>query len=144
MIKGFRATHCKRGHEFTEENTGYSSRKTRYCRTCQRLKKKDWRAKFGDKPETRRKSLLKCKYGRTPEDYNEQLEKQDHRCAICRKPQDQLPRRLSVDHDHVIGKNRGLLCDNCNPGLGKFQDSPELLRAAADYLESYVIVSDAH
>lgn len=59
------------------------------------------------------------------------LEKQKS-CAICGKP----PRaRLQIDHNHKTGKYRGLLCDNCNIGLGHFKDSPELLRKAIDYLK---------
>lgn len=42
---------------------------------------------------------------------------------------------LGIDHDHNSGEVRGKLCDKCNQGLGLFQDSPELLHAAADYIK---------
>lgn len=42
---------------------------------------------------------------------------------------------LVLDHDHATGAFRGWLCSNCNAGLGFYKDSPERLRAAADYLE---------
>jgi hypothetical protein len=64
----------------------------------------------------------------------EQLVKQDHRCAICRVHQDEVNLRLVVDHCHTTLAFRGMLCTNCNQGLGKFKDSPELLEAAAAYL----------
>ena len=49
-------------------------------------------------------------------------------CTICGKPGNQ------VDHCHKTNKVRGLLCINCNQGLGKFQDDPELLEFARIYL----------
>jgi len=79
-----------------------------------------------------RKQGLK-KYGLDQEAFDKLLREQDGRCAICRKASD---RTLHVDHDHVTGKVRGLLCTRCNPGLGYFQDDPALCRAAADYLEA--------
>lgn len=53
-------------------------------------------------------------------------------CAICGQPFVKTPQ---ADHDHATGQVRGLLCGNCNSGLGLLQDNPELLRAAANYLE---------
>jgi hypothetical protein len=42
---------------------------------------------------------------------------------------------LHIDHNHLTGKTRALLCDKCNVGLGSFRDNPDLLRKAAAYLE---------
>jgi hypothetical protein len=73
-------------------------------------------------------------YGLTPEDYQRAKEQQGGLCAVCRGPQ--TPGRdLAVDHDHATNDVRGLLCHHCNVGIGHFFDAPELLRAAADYLE---------
>lgn len=52
-------------------------------------------------------------------------------CAICGSAE-----KLRVDHCHEIGTIRGVLCNDCNLGLGRFYDSPERLRAAAEYLDS--------
>ena len=51
------------------------------------------------------------------------------RCAICRKPQKDVPIRFAVDHDHATGRVRGLLCRTCNLALVYFDN--EVLRAAA-------------
>ena len=73
-------------------------------------------------------------------DYNTLLMKQNCVCAICFKKetikhQSGTIRRLSIDHNHKTNKVRGLLCGNCNAGLGFFQDNPTLLRRAIKYLE---------
>ncbi len=66
--------------------------------------------------------------------------KQDNKCAICGLTASESHKstkrpNLYIDHDHTSGKIRGLLCNNCNSGVGKLKDSPEMLRKAADYLE---------
>lgn len=74
-------------------------------------------------------------------EYRALLASQGGGCAICGSPPEPgsgpSTKRLHVDHDHESGKVRGLLCTRCNPGLGYFGDSPERLRAAADYIEAH-------
>ena len=87
--------------------------------------------------ELERDTKLRCTYGITLAEYNQMLEAQGGVCAICRRTC-ATGRNLAVDHAH--GDNheiRGLLCGSCNNGLGRFRDNPELLRAAAAYLESW-------
>lgn len=87
-----------------------------------------------------RKSNLKNRYGLTPGAYDELLAAQGGACAICRGDvAGKSKKYFSVDHDHTSGRVRGLLCEGCNFGLGKFKDSPELLQAAISYL-----VKNAH
>lgn len=75
------------------------------------------------------------KYPIKVDGYLDMLQTQHYACAICAlKPDD--PYSLLVDHDHVTGQVRGLLCTNCNPGLGRFRDNLVILRAAVAYLES--------
>ena len=74
--------------------------------------------------------------------YGAALKIQQKRCAICRKLF-LSDKDVQVDHDHSRSDQhkavvRGLLCAPCNKGLGMFRDSPDLLRAAAEYLEASV------
>lgn len=76
-------------------------------------------------------------YGLTTSQYDELLAEQDGKCAICGNVEaGAWGGRLPVDHDHVTGDVRGLLCHSCNGGLGQFGDDPERLLAAAAYLLS--------
>lgn len=81
-----------------------------------------------------RESNLKSNYGLTLQDYNQMFDSQKGRCAICGEHQSELPRRLAVDHNHISKKIRGLLCANCNQGLGFFRDSRGRLLKALQYL----------
>lgn len=75
------------------------------------------------------------KYGITREEFNAMSAAQDGLCAICgREPLGK--KRLSVDHCHASLKIRGLLCDQCNTGLGMFRDDPRLLFVASQYLRA--------
>jgi hypothetical protein len=83
----------------------------------------------------RRRTLRK--YGLTQGDWDAMIERQGGRCAIC--PSEKPGGRgelWHIDHDHATGAVRGLLCHHCNVGIGNFQDDPELLRAAAAYIEA--------
>ena len=77
---------------------------------------------------------LKNKYGITEEDYDNFYVEQNGCCAICNKHQSKINRRLSVDHNHKTGKVRGLLCDNCNCGIGNLKDKVSNLESAIIYL----------
>jgi DNA-directed RNA polymerase subunit RPC12/RpoP len=67
---------------------------------------------------------------------------QDNKCAICGKEDDTVLssgayKRLAVDHCHKTGKLRGILCENCNRGIGMFKDNQELLEQAIRYLNQF-------
>lgn len=76
------------------------------------------------------------------EKYFQMIEDQDNKCAICNKEEtcidgrsvNKKPRRLSIDHCHVSGKVRGLLCHSCNTAIGKLKDDLELFKKAMDYI----------
>jgi hypothetical protein len=73
-------------------------------------------------------------YGITREQYNKLLEKQNNSCACCKINQKDLHKLLSVDHCHKTGKIRGLICNNCNLGIGSLGDNKEGIWKAYQYL----------
>ena len=87
----------------------------------------------GGKSRSGRKSHLKRTFGLTAEEYTKKLEWQGGVCLICQQPPTE-GKLLDIDHDHKTGLTRGLLCRNCNHGLGKFREDPFLLAAPAGYL----------
>jgi hypothetical protein len=82
------------------------------------------------------RSRLKNTYGLTEQSYKNMFVSQDYRCAICNTHQDEIHRKLHVDHCHESGKVRGLLCNDCNRGLGSFKDDLGRMTAAIRYLEN--------
>jgi DNA-directed RNA polymerase subunit RPC12/RpoP len=78
---------------------------------------------------------LKSKYGLTPEHRDAIVIQQLHKCAICEEPLSDNPRLVHIDHCHSTNKLRGILCSNCNHGIGKFKESPERMLRAIAYLE---------
>lgn len=82
------------------------------------------------------------KYGLTLAGYISMLREQANRCAICgqhetgRRPSGKR-KHLAVDHDHETGVVRALLCSRCNMTIGRMDENPALLRAAADYLDTF-------
>ena len=82
------------------------------------------------------------KFGVDQEMYDEMVAEQDNCCAICgvHATEDKANRwdgtgSLNVDHCHETGLVRGLLCSQCNQGLGRFKDNIESLKKAIWYLE---------
>jgi hypothetical protein len=90
------------------------------------------------KREHRRAYHFRKRYAVTLDQLEEMDAAQGGRCAICGEPP---PKKrpdgrngLCLDHDHVTGEVRELLCPACNGGLGLFRDNPVLLKAAVDYI----------
>jgi len=80
-----------------------------------------------------RKKRFKEVYGITIEDYNAMFVRQGGACAVCRR----TGLKLVVDHCHLTGQVRALLCLTCNSALGFWRDSSDIVRAAAQYLQKY-------
>jgi hypothetical protein len=117
-----------------------------YCRECDRVYYKEYVATETGRERTRiaragwnnrsHDYFLNRRYGIGVEDYNALVELQGGRCAICGtdSPGGNFT-KWAVDHCHGSLKVRGLLCVNCNMGIGQFGDDPARLRAAAEYIE---------
>jgi hypothetical protein len=85
---------------------------------------------------TKKKHKLKSQYGLTPEQVSAMLTGQAGLCAICCEPL-RPGHRTHIDHCHVTGKVRAILCGQCNRGLGTFRDSYRLLWTAAEYVKRH-------
>jgi hypothetical protein len=112
------------------------------CRQCERDRAQEHRPAYFEKNKDniRRKDRdrryakhIKYKYGMTPEDYQVLWEGQSGLCAICQEPMD----KPEIDHCHVTGKVRSLLCHLHNKLLGLAQDDPWILEKAAAYLRDH-------
>lgn len=112
-----------------------------YCKVCRkeygylRYKKNINKERERYHSEEGRDLWLNRKYNITSSEYDIILKAQKNCCAICGKHISKLKIRLCVDHDHNTGEIRGLLCGNCNKGLGFFDDSVALLVKATKYLK---------
>lgn len=123
----------------------------RFCAACRRQRQLAALARHNADPENKRKKLelhvqqqyerrwRLAKYGLTIEDYERLVEAQGGVCAICGKP---APReqRLVVDHCHLSGQVRGLLCSPCNRAIGQLGDTHEGVMRAANYLSAFATV----
>lgn len=81
---------------------------------------------------------LKREYGIDEKEYKRLLDKQNGKCAICEtnKPTGKW-KVFAVDHCHKTNTIRGILCNECNRGMGLLKDSFVLLRKAAEYIERH-------
>jgi hypothetical protein len=73
-------------------------------------------------------------FGITQEELDQLFEFQGRKCAICQSSESG-PRDWHIDHDHLFGEVRGLLCHSCNTSLGGFQDSLSVVKSAYEYLK---------
>lgn len=133
---------CKRGH--TRDDS------LNRCKDCSKLTNKrfyesdkksahskvsQWRK---SNPRKARSIVLKHTYGLTIEQYDQMLANQDGRCPICNRTQFEVKKTFVVDHDHITGKIRQLLCEQCNLTLGTFDDDPIRFDSAAAYLRKHL------
>ena len=123
-----------------------------YCKKCRYLYYRKNRQRINKKTKEYkdrhpRKALnykLKSTYNITIDDYDKMLEEQKGVCAICGKKENHKNQRgvcrLGVDHNHISGKTRGLLCTHCNTAIGSLyvdENGIELLLKAVEYVRKY-------
>lgn len=93
---------------------------------------REWRRANPDKARAKDRRDKLGQYGLTAADFAARFESQGGCCAICGEVLSADP---CIDHDHNTGKVRGLLCRSCNSGIGLLKESPDVLRAAIDYVK---------
>lgn len=89
-----------------------------WCKQCFNAYARDTRKRNGS-PEQRRRWQIKTRYGLTVEAVDELRRSQDGRCGLCESA---LTTRYHIDHDHITGRVRGLLCHRCNIVIGGLDD----------------------
>lgn len=119
------------------------------CNSCNQLKSFD---KFNNRKASPDGLAYQCKdckkdielkriYGITLEHYTKMVTAQNGRCSICKASNGET---LHVDHCHSTKQIRGLLCNNCNNGLGRFNDNIAYLKQAILYLQNHVNKTPGH
>jgi hypothetical protein len=136
LIQNLKEKKCTNCNNMKELNKFYFriSKKTEtkyyqsFCKNCQNVY--DYKIDKNFK--------LKRSYGITLEQYNELLFKQNNKCAICNVNNNgkyrSKARAFAVDHCHSTNKIRGLLCSDCNTGIGLLKDNVNFLESAIKYL----------
>jgi len=147
-------THCKNGHEFTDDSVYVSHRASgqvmRQCRICVNeqnraayepltiAERAERRNSFPSRAKGKHYQR-KYKYGLGEEQVRELLEYQGGGCGICDRPLDldatDKKSKVAVDHNHETGEVRGILCQNCNTGIGMFDEDPRTIRRALAYVQ---------
>ena len=87
-----------------------------------------------NRPKNNKSEKLKLRYGITYEEWESMREHENFSCMICGITEDEIGKKLDVDHCHSTGKVRGVLCNPCNVTLGHAKDNIEILKSAIDYL----------
>ena len=138
---------CQRCHEYKTWDA-YSAKTVRgklgkqpKCKICAAQETKEWNEK---NKETARDRYLKRSYGISEKEYLSMLLVQNNSCLLCKKEFSDKwgPDAPVVDHCHTYGHVRGVLCNECNRGLGYFHDNKEALMNAIKYLSGGDMTSE--
>jgi len=88
-------------------------------------------------PSKKKLIHLRNRYGVEWSDIEKLYKQQNNSCEICKKQINLMSKDTHIDHCHTTNKMRGILCGNCNRGLGQFKDNVSSLKTAILYLEKY-------
>lgn len=141
-MKRANALYCKNGHFRTSKTIVFT--KSRWtsngllrpsdCKLCRKQRVKE---------HGQLQSYYTRNYGMTKAQWMDLFDSQKGACAICGKHQSELSKKLCVDHDHVSGRVRGLICTPCNLIVGNAMDDPSILQRAIVYMKSF-LGGDSH
>lgn len=149
-------TQCNKNKKYDNYNLRISNNKTNLrceCKECSLKYSKKSYSKLSEEQKEEKRQYCRNWKNKNPKRYKEKnvlykykidfnqfetlLKQQNYSCAICNKQSTKLKRSLCVDHCHTTNKVRGLLCDSCNNGLGRFKDNINNLKNAIKYLKQY-------
>jgi len=133
--------------KYPKQNAGYEFQ-CKDCRLVYQRKRRDRNNELNRKhyatSEKRRMDIkatnLRNKFGISIDKYNEMFSKQNGCCAICSTHQQDISKRLAVDHNHETQEVRGLLCMKCNLAVGYLNDSVESAQNLIKYLNPELAV----
>lgn len=131
------------------KNKTYACGHASICKICHRRAGKQYREANPDREKNyrrenrplllrqyRARKLLR-KYGMSPAQFDEKLVQQGGKCAACEKVLSGS-RRPPVDHNHLTGEIRGILCNGCNLALGLLRDDADIVLKLAEYRKRYL------
>lgn len=140
--KNYKQWHQKNLDKQREKKKQYRQQNSEKERERKKIYRQKNAEKIRDKNKIYRKvnaekirdRILKYKYGISLEEYNLMFERQNGCCLICKE---QPKKGLVVDHSHNTGKVRGLLCNDCNTGIGLLKETPQFFINAIEYLQKF-------
>ncbi len=136
-------TKCNKEKDYTffAKGKAYKDGYKSWCKDCNNGWTRQWYSDNNEEIKSKysyeknKDQKLKKTFGIGYQEYLTMLSIQDNRCAIC-GTDNPGQRSFHVDHCHDTGKVRGLLCGNCNSGIGNLRDDIDLLKRAIEYLEN--------
>ena len=143
MATYLKCTHCQKEEYISDGISLYfqKDKQKKYgfrmqCKECRSFISREWRSKNENMINIKNASRkMFSRYGITIDDYDNMLTEQNGVCAICGTSKlSKNKSRFAIDHCHNTGAIRGLLCSNCNSGIGKLKDNPDIIIKAYEYL----------